>query len=150
MMTLVRTGQADYVVVYSTDHSFRNGTSLLKFVSDLHKLGIEFVSATEPALDCRTLSGRLMLACMAMITELPVWNASERTRESLRVRLEAGLPNGAASYGYCNGLCKTGTDPNGKGCCPLYRNPGRPQSEQGGLQVPHPIEQHAVRLIGHL
>ena len=150
MKRIIESGQVDYVLVYSSDRSFRNGMSMVQFISRLQQMNVDFVSATEPLLDGRTLFGRFMLVCMAALSEIPVWNASERAREAKAIRLKSGLPNGGYRYGYCNGLCKTCNDPNGKGYCPLYRKEDRPESKRGTIQVPHPIEQYAVRLIAHL
>ncbi|MBI5945472.1 MAG: recombinase family protein [Chloroflexi bacterium] len=150
MKFLIESGGVDYVLVYSSDRSFRNGMSLMQFVSRLHQMNVGFVSATEPLLDGRTLFGRMMLICIAALSEIPVWNASERAREAKAVRLKSGLPNGGYRYGYCNGLCKTCKDPNGKAYCPLYGEMDRLESKRGTIQVPHPIEQYAVRLIAHL
>ncbi len=150
MKRIIESGKVDYVLVYSSDRSFRNGMSMVQFISRLQQMNVDFVSATEPLLDGRTLFGRFMLVCMAALSEMPVWNASERAREAKAIRLKSGLPNGGYRYGYCNGLCKTCNDPNGKGYCPLYREEDRTESKRGTIQVPHPIEQYAVRLIAHL
>ncbi len=79
----------------------------------------------------------------------PVCTASERVRAAKRARREKGLHNGGYRLGYCNGLCSTCADPNGRDVCPLFGGPDRVESQRGRIQVPHPVEQHAARLIAH-
>ena len=81
------------------------------------------------------------------IAELYVRITSERVREMKEARFERGLPNGSLRLGYCKGLCSHCTNPNGPGYCPLV---GEPDRGNGRVWVPHPIEQHAARLIAYL
>jgi hypothetical protein len=76
-----------------------------------------------------------------------VWAASERSREAKEIRFRRGLHNGGYRLGYCDGCCSSCTDPNGKGYCPSYGSPNRPESQDGTIQVPHPIEKYAVLSI---
>jgi DNA invertase Pin-like site-specific DNA recombinase len=146
VIRMVKGGQVDYVVAHYLDRSFRNSISFFQFLDLLQKHGADFVSTNEP-LDTRTSQGRLMAVMMAMWAELPVTIASERGRAAKAARFQRGLHNGGYRLGYCNGLCSTCTDPNGKGYCPLFGGPDSPESERGRIQVPHPVEQYLVRLI---
>jgi DNA invertase Pin-like site-specific DNA recombinase len=146
VIQMVKSGQVDYVVAHYLDRSFRNSISFFQFLDLLQQHGADFVSATE-FLDTRTFQGRMMAMSMALWAEMPVIMASERGRAAKAARFQRGLHNGGYRLGYCNGLCSTCTDPNGKGYCPLYGGPDRPESQRGRIQVPHPIEQHLVRLI---
>ena len=146
MLDLVETGVVDIVLVNYLDRTFRNGFSFGTFMSFLEKYHTKLISVSEN-LDSCTFSGRLMMAVMATTAELPVWAASERSREAKEIRFNLGLHNGGYRLGYCNGRCSACTDPNGKGYCPLYGTPDRLESKGGRLQAPHPIEQHVVRLI---
>lgn len=101
-------------------------------------------------IDTRSFGGRFTLFVLAVTAELPIYIASDRGRLAAAKRKELGYHHGGYRLGYCNGLCSICTDPNGKGYCPLYGGPDRPESERGRIQVPHPIEMHAVRLIAHL
>lgn len=149
LMKMIRTGDVDYVIVQYLDREFRNGISFIQFYDFIQKYGVQFLSVNEN-LDTRTFTGRFMLFVLAVAAELPVWTASERVRKAKQERRQKGLHNGGYRLGYCNGLCSTCTDPNGKDYCPLYGKPDRPESQRGRIQVPHPIEQHAIRLISHL
>jgi DNA invertase Pin-like site-specific DNA recombinase len=148
VIRMVKSGQVDYVVAHYLDRSFRNSTSFFQFLDLLQKHDADFISTNEP-LDTRTSQGRLMAVMMAMWAELPVTIASERGRAAKAARFQRGLHNGGYRLGYCNGLCSTCTDPNGKGYCPLFGGSDRPESERGRVQVPHPVEQHLVRLIAY-
>jgi DNA invertase Pin-like site-specific DNA recombinase len=146
VLYLVKSGQVDFVVAHYLDRSFRNNNSFFQFQALLQKYGVDFVSVSEP-FDTRTFTGRLLAALMATLAEQPVLAASERGRTAKKARFNHGLHNGGYRLGYCNGLCSTCTDPNGKGYCPQVGKPDRVESQRGRIQVPHPIEKHAVRLI---
>ncbi len=91
-----------------------------------------------------------MLYVLGALAEMYIWQASARTREAKLERVMKGLSNASYRFGYCNGLCSTCTDPNGKDYCPLFGRSDRPESQRGRISVPHPIESHAVRLIAKL
>jgi len=146
VIRMVKKGQVDFVIAHYLDRSFRNSTSFSAFQSLLQRHGVDFVSVSEP-LDTRNSVGRLTTSVMASLAEMPVLAASERGRAAKRVRFERGFHNGGYRLGYCNGLCTTCTDPNGEDYCPLFGGPDRVESQRGRIQVPHPIEQHLVRLI---
>ncbi len=97
--------------------------------------------------DTDSPAGRMMLYMSGAFAELYVRITSERVREMKEARFERGLPNGSLRLGYCKGLCSHCTDPNGPGYCPLV---GEPDRGDGRVWVPHPIEQHAARLIAYL
>jgi len=146
VLRMVKTGQVDFVIAHYLDRSFRNSNSFFAFQGLLQRYGVDFVSVSEP-FDTRTFVGRLTVSVMASMAELPVLAASERGRAAKKARFERGFHNGGYRLGYCNGLCSTCTDPNGKDYCPLFGGPDRVESQRGRLQVPHPVEQHLVRLI---
>jgi DNA invertase Pin-like site-specific DNA recombinase len=148
LLRMIKSGELDYVLVQYLDREFRNGISFIQFYDFIQNYGVQFLSVNEK-LDTRSFTGRFMLFVLAVAAELPVWAASERVREAKRARRTKGLHNGGYRLGYCNGLCSTCSDPNGKGFCPLYGGPDREECCRGRIQVPHPIEQHAVRLIAH-
>lgn len=148
LLSKIKSSEVDYVLVQYIDREFRNGMSFIQFYDMLQKHEVQFVSVNEQ-LDTRSFTGRFMLFVLAVAAELPVWNASERVRAAKLSRRKSGLHNGGYRLGYCNGLCSTCTDPNGAGYCPLYGGPDRPESQRGRIQVPHPVEQHAARLIAH-
>src|SRR5512136_27742 len=79
-----------------------------------------------------------------------VWQVSDRTREGLAVRRSIGLHLGRLPLGYCNGLCSTCNDVNGRGYCPLHGGPDRAESQRGRVAVPHPVDRHAISLIKDL
>jgi DNA invertase Pin-like site-specific DNA recombinase len=146
VIRMVKKRQVDFVIAHYLDRSFRNSASFFAFQGLLQKYGVDFVSVSEP-FDTRTFVGRLTASIMASMAEIPVLAASERGRAAKKARFERGFHNGGYRLGYCNGLCSTCTDPNGKDHCPLFGGPDRVESQRGQIQVPHPIEQHLVRLI---
>jgi DNA invertase Pin-like site-specific DNA recombinase len=149
LLRMIKSGDIDYVLVQYLDREFRNGVSFIQFYDFIQNYGVQFLSVSEK-LDTRSFTGRFMLFVLAVAAELPVWAASERVRKAKEERRKQGLHNGGYRLGYCNGLCSTCTDPNGGGgYCPWFGNTDRPESQRGRIQVPHPIEQHAVRLIAH-
>ena len=146
MLDLIETGVVDIVLVNHLDRTYRNGFSFAMFMSFLDEYFTELISVSEN-LDSRTFSGRLTMMLLAATAEMPIWAASERSREAKGIRFRLGLHNGGYRLGYCNGRCSNCTDPNGKDYCPLYGGHDRLESKWGRLQVAHPIEQHAVRLV---
>jgi len=148
LLGLVKAGRADIILVYNLDRSYRNGFSFPQFIAYLQDYDVDLVSLTEQ-LDSRTFVGRLIMMILAITAEWPIWAASERSRAAQNERFERGFHNGGYRLGYCNGLCSNCTDPNGEDNCPLYGGAERPESQNGRIQVPHPIEKYAVRLIAH-
>lgn len=143
---MIEMGEIDYVLVQYLDRSYRNFFGTLFWINFLEKHQVGFLSASEN-IDNRTHAGRAVLAMQAIMAEGPVHHSSERGRQAAKERRKEGFHRGGYRLGYCNGLCQKCTDPNGKGYCPSYGNAVRLESEIGKIQVPHPIEEHAVRLI---
>lgn len=142
----VRAGRITVVVVHRLDRLYRNLESLLRFLKLIKRYKVRLVSVTEQ-IDTDNWWGRLVLYVLGALAEMYIWQASARTREAKLERVMKGLSNASYRFGYCNGLCSTCTDPNGKDYCPLFGHPDRPESERGRIPVPHPIESHAVQLI---
>ena len=149
LLNLIKKGEVDYVIVHFIDRQYRNGLSMLKFFERIQEHNVALISVNEQ-IDTRTAGGRLMLFMMAAVAEMPIFTTSIRTRQAAKRRKERGFHHGGYRLGYCNGMCSTCTDPNGKGYCPLFGGLDRPESDHGRIQVPHPIEKHAVQLIASL
>src|SRR5512138_3425594 len=114
MLSDIKAGRIDVVVFHRIDRVFRNLESLLKFVKMLKRYNVRFVSITEQ-IDTDTWWGRLVLAALGSLAEANVWQVSDRTREGLAARRSTGLHLGRLPFGYCNGLCSTCSDVNGRG-----------------------------------
>ena len=142
----VKAGKIDVVVFHRLDRVFRNLKSLLEFVHLLQSYKVRFVSVTEQ-LDTHTWWGRLVMVVLGSLAEAYVWQASDNTREGLAKHRSKGLHLGRIPFGYCNGLCSTCNDENGKGYCPLFGGPDRSESKRGQVAVPHPVDLHAILLI---
>jgi len=146
----IRAGKIQVIVIHKLDRLYRNLESLLRFVRLLQTHRVQLVSVTEK-IDTQNWWGRLVTYVLGALAEMWVWQTSERTREAIKTRTaKHHLPAGSFRFGYCNGMCLNCTDPNGSGYCPRVGQPDREESERGRVQVPHPIEAHAVRLIVHL
>jgi DNA invertase Pin-like site-specific DNA recombinase len=149
VLRMIKAREVDFVISQYIDRNYRNGLSLLKFYDKAQEYGTTILSVHEN-IDTRTFGGRLMLFILAVTAELPIYTASERGRLAAAKRKEAGYHHGGYRLGYCNGTCSNCKDPNGKGYCPFYGKADRPESKRGRIQVPHPIEKHAIRLIAYL
>lgn len=149
IIQMIKSRQIDFVLSQYIDRNYRNGLSLLKFYEKAQEYGTTLLSVHEN-IDTRTFGGRFILFVMAVTAELPIFIASERGRMAAAKRKEKGFHHGGYRLGYCNGLCSICTDPNGKGYCPLFGGPDRPESQRGRIQVPHPIERHVISLIAQL
>jgi DNA invertase Pin-like site-specific DNA recombinase len=149
MINDIKAGRVTVVVVHRLDRLYRNLESLLKFIRMIKAYKVRLVSVTEQ-IDTDNWWGRLVLYVLGALAEMYIWQSSARTREAKLERVMNGLSNASFRFGYCNGLCSTCKDPNGKGYCPLFGKPDRLESQRGKLPVPHPIEMHAVRVAVNL
>lgn len=149
MRLTVISGKLDVVAFHRIDRAFRNLESLLTFVRFLKKYNVRLVSVTEQ-IDTDTWWGRLVLAVLGSLAEAYVWQVSGNTRLGLNKRGKDGLHRGDIPLGYCNGLCATCNDVNGKDYCPLYGGLDRPESQRGRLAVPHPVDCHVIPMIHEL
>jgi len=142
----IKAGRIDVVVFHRVDRVFRNLKSLLEFVELLQKYNVRLVSVTEQ-IDTDTWWGRLVLAVLGSLAEAYLWQTSANITEALSKRRSKGNYLGRIPLGYCNGLCRTCTDENGKGYCPLYGGSDRPESMRGSIAVPHPVDRYVIPLI---
>ena len=149
MINDVKAGRITIVVVHRLDRLYRNLESLLRFLRMIKRYRVRLVSVTEQ-IDTDNWWGRLVLYVLGALAEMYIWQSSARTREAKLERVMRGLSNASFRFGYCNGLCSTCTDANGKDYCPLYGGPDRVESQRGRIAVPHPIEAHAVRMAANL
>jgi DNA invertase Pin-like site-specific DNA recombinase len=145
----IRAGQVTIVVVHRLDRLYRNLESLLKFIRMIKAYKVRLVSVTEQ-IDTDNWWGRLVLYVLGALAEMYIWQSSARTREAKLERVMNGLSNASFRFGYCNGLCSSCKDPNGKGYCPDFGKADRPESQRGRVPVPHPVEKHAVRIAASL
>lgn len=145
----IRAGRVTVVVIHRLDRLYRNLESLLKFIRMIKTYKVRLVSVTEQ-IDTDNWWGRLVLYVLGALAEMYIWQSSARTREARLERVMNGLSNASFRFGYCNGLCSTCKDPNGKDYCPLYGGADRVESQRGRIPVPHPIEMHVVSLAAHL
>ena len=119
--------------------------SISGLLSALHKLDehqIAFVSITEN-LDFSTPWGKLILAVLGALAEIYIDKLREETKKGKLARARKGLWNGSIPFGYCNGLCASCSDVNGKDYCPKF---GQANRSHGGILIPHPIESVGVQL----
>jgi DNA invertase Pin-like site-specific DNA recombinase len=119
MLVDIRAGRVTIVVVHRLDRLYRNLESLLKFIRIIKRYKVAWFAVTEQ-IDTDNWWGRLVLYVLGALAEMYIWQSSARTREAKLERVMNGLPNGFYRFGYCNGLCSSCTDPNGKDYCPFY------------------------------
>jgi len=149
MINDIKAGRITIVVVHRLDRLYRNLESLLRFLRMIKRYRVRLVSVTEQ-IDTDNWWGRLVLYVLGALAEMYIWQSSARTREAKLERVMRGLSNASFRFGYCNGLCSTCTDPNGKDYCPQYGSPDRVESHRGRIAVPHPVEAHGVRMAVNL
>lgn len=90
MMESARRREFDVLVVYKTDRVFRSLAHLVTTVSDLHTLGVGFVSATEP-FDAATAEGSAMMAMCGVFAEFERAMLRQRTRDGLAAARRRGV-----------------------------------------------------------
>ncbi|MBI5032610.1 MAG: recombinase family protein [Chloroflexi bacterium] len=142
LMSRAEQREFDVVIVYAIDRFYRDLGGLLTALHHLQKHRVTFVSITEN-LDFTTPWGKLVLAVLGALAEIYIDKLREETKKGKQARARKGLWNGSIPFGYCNGLCASCTDVNGKDYCPNF---GQANRSHSGILIAHPIESVAVRL----
>jgi site-specific DNA recombinase len=132
----------DVVIVHAIDRFYRDLSGLLAALHHLHQHLVTFISITEN-LDFTTPWGKLVLAVLGTLAEIFIDKLRAETIKGKQARARKGFWNGSIPFGYCNGLCSSCTDVNGKDYCPNF---GHPNCSSRNHLIAHPIESHAVRL----
>ena len=91
-------GKVDACVIYKIDRLSRNTYDFLEIKRRLASCGVAVVSITEPTDDSPT--GEFMETMMAAQARFDNALKSERTKEGMTKRLEAGLPTNPLPVGY--------------------------------------------------
>jgi DNA invertase Pin-like site-specific DNA recombinase len=111
MLDTLRKG--DTVVVYRTDRIFRSLKNMVNLIDNLTKIGVNFVSMSEPTFDTTSANGRFLLQIFGAVSEFERNLISERTKMGLknaRIRKKnLGRPTGPQKetiekYEYANHL----------------------------------------------
>lgn len=100
MLTLLRSGKADGVVVHKVDRSARNLKDWAEF-GELADSGIEVHFANE-SIDMQARGGRLSADIQAVVAADFIRNLREETKKGIRGRLKEGLCPWSAPIGYVN------------------------------------------------
>ena len=98
LLSLLRNGEYDAVVVYKLDRWARSSTELILETKELIDKGIAFISVSDN-LDFSTASGKLHFQILSAFAEFERSLISERTKEGLRrVKMQGkqlGRPKGS-------------------------------------------------------
>jgi DNA invertase Pin-like site-specific DNA recombinase len=90
MMNDARQHKFNVLLVWAYDRFSRGGLVDLKYISELHKIGIKFVSLQEPFLDMTSETGELLLSIFAWIAKQEAHRLSERTKAGLFIARQNG------------------------------------------------------------
>lgn len=101
LLTAIRDGKIDVVIVYRLDRLSRNVRDIYDFLDSIRESGVAFISVTE-GFDTTTAMGRAMLGVAAGFAQLTQEMISENTKDGLLRRAESGKFNGNLTrlYGY--------------------------------------------------
>lgn len=135
--------QFDVVVVNKIDRFYRHLNGLLTALDYLNEQSVTFASVQEQ-MDFSTPWGKLILNVLGTLAEIYIDNLRKEVRKGTLQRAKKGLWLGALPYGYCDGLCSTCTNSNGKDYCP---NHGKENLGDGVAIVAHPVESKVVKLV---
>ena len=96
MMSALRSGQADTVVIYDQSRMFRDMTLWFNFRRDLERLGVRVVSVTQPNIggDLKNPSVFLEESVWAVFNQLHVLQTREKTNAAKRRKATLGEHNG--------------------------------------------------------
>ncbi len=111
MMDYCRKNKKDIstIIVYRIDRMARQAADYLSIRSQMQRIGIEIVSATEPTGVSPT--EKLIETMLAGFAQLDNDVRSERTANGLKARFMAGLPITRVPLGYINHLGHASKDP---------------------------------------
>ena len=102
-MKMIRTGQADVLIVWKLDRLIRNLMGFVDTWGEIQDAGGEFASVVEQ-FDTSTTMGRLMLIIVAAFAEMESEMKRDRALPFHKHRKEQGLvPGGPRPYGYVRG-----------------------------------------------
>ncbi|SCX38312.1 recombinase family protein [Lysinibacillus fusiformis] len=100
MITEVKKGDIDVVLVYRLDRLTRSVSDLYDILQELDKYNCKFKSATE-VYDTTNAMGRLFITLVAAIAQWERENTAERVRMGLEKKVKLGLwKGGTPPYGY--------------------------------------------------
>lgn len=100
MLSYVRTGKADRILVYKLDRFSRNLRILLEYVEELETRGIGLVCAAQPIDTSDPMTGKLILVLLGVLAEMYLISLSEETIRGKRERAEQGLWLGMVPWAY--------------------------------------------------
>lgn len=108
MMTHLRTGRADTVVIYDQSRMFRKMTAWFAFRDELSDLGVSVHSVTQPMVgkDLRDPTNFLAEGSMALFNQIWALQSRQKTMEKLRYMAKNGQHTGgkpALGYMVVNG-----------------------------------------------
>ncbi|GAA0735503.1 recombinase family protein [Clostridium oceanicum] len=101
LMKLIKDKKIDYVISYKLDRLGRTARDLHNFLYELDKLGIIYLSATEPY-DTTTSAGRFMISILAAMAQME--------RERLAERVKGGMMQLAKKGRWLGGQTPLGFD----------------------------------------
>ena len=110
MIRDLKAGRFRVVLFHRIDRAFRNVSSFAQFLDLANRYHVRVMFVDEP-FDTESPAGRMVMLIVAILAEFFLRLTSQRVREMKEVRYQNGLPNGAARFGYCNGLCSKCIDP---------------------------------------
>jgi len=80
----------DHVLVWKLDRAFRSTLHALATLRDLEHAGVGFSSLTQPELDTRSATGRLVFTILAAVAEMERELIADRVREGMRQAARRG------------------------------------------------------------
>jgi len=100
LLTRVRGGEAEALIVYRLDRLTRSPRDLFLIVEDeLNPRGVNLVSVSEQ-IDTRSPGGRAMMGIMGIFAQMERELIAERTREALAAKRRNGERLGASPLGF--------------------------------------------------
>lgn len=93
MMSLVKLGKLDAVVVYKIDRIARNIVDFFKIYDELEKYNVKLISVTE-GFDPTTPSGKMMMIMLAGFADMERENIRQRVRDNMLALAKKGCYTG--------------------------------------------------------
>lgn len=115
---------------------------------------VDLVSVAAKNTDLNTRDGKLLVYLRGITGELYLDDLSRTTTDNKLKNARDGYSNASiAPFGYCRGTCFKCTDNQGEGYCPRFgsrQDLWRELGDDPKVFVPHPVDQHAFRIMAEL
>jgi len=142
------------VYCYDLYRFYRGLVGLTSNYEALTEQGVALISVAAKNTDLGSRDGKLLMYLKGIMGEMYLDDLSRTITDNKFTRAHKGYSNASIPpFGYCRGVCFQCTDNQGEGYCPRFGAKDdlwRELGDDPDVFVPHPVDQHAVRVAAEL